>query len=87
MVLTLGRGEVVEAGIGGLTLGTLDKVTMGVSDQVLTEVGQGDLSDAFRKRWVVMWRHPDLTRGPYHLVWYDSQKAKQPAISQRAATT
>ena len=76
---SLGDINAIGSHLRGLTLGTLDKVTMGVSDQVLTEVGQGDLSDAFRKRWVVMWRHPDLTRGPYHLVWYDSQKAKQPA--------
>ena len=60
------------SGLTKLTTGTLDTLTMGASDKLLDEVGAGDLSDTFKHRWVVLWRHPDLTRGPYQLIWYES---------------
>lgn len=69
----------LSSGLTKLTTGTLDTLTMGASDKLLDEVGAGDLSDTFKHRWVVLWRHPDLTRGPYQLIWYESEKAKQPA--------
>ena len=56
----------------------MDALTMGASDKLLEEVGAGDLSDQFKHRWVVLWRHPDLTRGPYHLIWYESERSFQP---------
>lgn len=67
------------SGLSKLTTGTLDRVTMGVTDKLLDEVGAGDLSETFKHRWVAMWRHPDLTRDQtYHLIWYESENAQQP---------
>jgi hypothetical protein len=69
----------LSSGLSKLTTGTLDTLTLGASDKLLDEVGAGDLADSFKHRWVVLWRHPDLTRGPYQLIWYESEKAKQPS--------
>jgi hypothetical protein len=69
----------LSSGLTKLTTGTLDTLTMGATDKLLDEVGAGDLSDTFKHRWVVLWRHPDLTRGPYQLIWYESERAKFPS--------
>lgn len=71
----------LSSGLAKLTTGTMAELTMGASDKLLDEVGAGDLSESFKHRWVVLWRHPDLTRGSYQLIWYESEKALQPSGS------
>ena len=45
-----------------------------------------DLSNASatvsaKRRYFILWRHPDLTRGAYYLIWYESETSDVPSES------
>ena len=42
------------------------------------EITTGGMTGNFRKRWLVLWRHPDDAQGNYSLIWYEKEDSMKP---------
>ena len=42
------------------------------------EITTGGVTGNFRKRWLVLWRHPEDSAGSFTLLWYEKEDSKRP---------